>query len=115
MIDILLATYNGEKYLDSQITSIVNQTYKEWTLYIRDDVSFDNTQGVIKKWALLDSRIKLVDNRNESLGIGGNFLRLLRYSTADYICFCDQDDYWFENKLEVLYKVIKENHQTYLF
>jgi rhamnosyltransferase len=48
MIDILLATYNGEKYLDSQITSIVNQTYKEWTLYIRDDVSFDNTQGVIK-------------------------------------------------------------------
>jgi rhamnosyltransferase len=108
MIDILLATYNGERYLDSQIASIVNQIYKKWTLYIRDDNSSDNTQNIIKKWALLDDRIKIVNDRKENIGIGENFLHLLRHSTADYICFCDQDDYWFENKLDILYNTIKE-------
>jgi rhamnosyltransferase len=108
MIDILLATYNGEKYLDTQISSIVNQTYKEWILYIRDDYSSDNTEKIIKKWASLDNRIKIINDKDGNIGIGENFLHLLKHSTADYICFCDQDDYWFENKLDVLHNAIKE-------
>jgi rhamnosyltransferase len=107
MIDILLGTYNGEKYLNTQISSIVNQTYKDWTLYIRDDGSSDNTQNIIKRWALLDGRIKMIDDKRGNMGIGGNFLYLLKHSTADYICFCDQDDYWFENKLDILHNAIK--------
>jgi rhamnosyltransferase len=113
MIDILLATYNGEKYLDTQIASIVNQTFKKWTLYICDDNSHDNTQTIIKKWALLDERIKIIDDKKANIGIGKNFLHLLKYSTADYICFCDQDDYWFENKLDILYEAI-EGKSPYL-
>ena len=62
MIDILLATYNGEKYLDTQIASIVNQSYKDWILYIHDDGSSDNTVILIQKWCDLDKRIIFVND-----------------------------------------------------
>lgn len=100
MIDILLATYNGEKYLDLQLFSIVNQTYKEWNLYIHDDGSSDNTVSIIKKWEKNDSRIHYIEDDKKHLGPGNNFLSLIPYSKSDYVCFCDQDDFWFENKLE---------------
>ena len=48
MIDILMATYNGERYISEQIESILNQTYKNWKLYIRDDGSKDNTISIIR-------------------------------------------------------------------
>lgn len=99
MIDILMATYNGEKYIDLQLFSIVNQTYKEWNLYIHDDGSTDNTIKIIKDWQEKDSRIHLVDDQITHLGAGNNFFHLLPCSNADYVCFCDQDDFWFENKL----------------
>lgn len=106
MVDILMATYNGEKYIDTQLRSIMSQTFQDWRLYIQDDLSTDNTIDIIKKYQLIDSRIILISN-TEKLGCGRNFLSLLRYSTAEYICFADQDDYWFENKLELLVNEMK--------
>ena len=50
MIDILLATYNGEEYISEQIESILNQTYKEFRILIRDDGSRDNTVAIIKEY-----------------------------------------------------------------
>jgi len=50
MVDILMATYNGEKYLNDQISSIISQTYKDWILFIRDDGSTDGTIDIIKKF-----------------------------------------------------------------
>lgn len=99
MIDILLATYNGAKYLDVQIASIVTQTYQNWNLYIHDDGSSDNTVAIIKKWEKLDSRIHFIDDEAKHLGPGNNFFHLLQFCKSEYICFCDQDDFWFENKL----------------
>lgn len=101
MIDILMTTYNGEKFLSTQIESIICQTFKDWHLFIKDDCSTDSTLTILKEYQKKDSRITIVDN-NEKLGAGRNFLSLLKYSSADYIAFCDQDDYWFENKLEIL-------------
>ena len=66
MIDILMATYNGERYLDVQISSIVNQTYKDWRLYIRDDGSLDNTVNIIKKWENLDNRIIVIQDEKKN-------------------------------------------------
>lgn len=97
-IDILMSTYNGEKYLENQLLSLLMQRYKDWTLYIRDDGSTDNTVAIINKFVQLDSRIKLVE-KGENLGYGKSFMQLLPYSTADYVAFCDQDDIWFEDKL----------------
>jgi rhamnosyltransferase len=100
MIDILMATYNGEKFLDTQIASIVNQTYTDWKLYIHDDGSNDSTKRIIQKWCGQDNRIVFVDDGICFHNPAQNFMHLLPFSTADFISFTDQDDYWLEYKLE---------------
>lgn len=104
MIDILMATYNGEKYIGTQISSIVNQTYTDWQLLVHDDGSTDGTVSIIKKWAEIDNRIKLIDDGIVLHHPGKNFIHVLQQSYSEYACFADQDDYWFENKLEVMLK-----------
>ncbi len=108
MIDILLATYNGEKFIDTQISSIVNQTYKAWNLYIHDDGSTDSTVEKIRQWAALDSRIIFIEDGLVFHNPGMHFLHLMKHSTADLICFSDQDDLWLENKLSVMRENINE-------
>lgn len=102
-VDILMATYNGGKYLRNQVFSILGQSYQDWILWIRDDGSTDDTVSILYKFAELDNRIKIVkEGCGMRLGPGKNFLGLAKYSTADYTIFCDQDDIWFEKKLEIL-------------
>lgn len=115
MIDILLATYNGAKYLDVQIASIVTQTYKDWNLYIHDDGSSDNTIEIVKKWEKLDSRIQFIDDEVKHLGPGNNFFYLLGFCESEYICFCDQDDFWFENKLSEYIHFISNSDRSIPF
>lgn len=102
-VDILMATYNGGRYLRNQLLSLQQQTYEDWTLWVRDDGSTDGTLDILRKFAESDERIKIVDEASgQRLGPGRNFLGLTRFSTADYVIFCDQDDIWFEKKLEIL-------------
>lgn len=108
MIDvaILMATYNGEKYIAEQIDSIINQTYKDWKLYIRDDGSTDATLDIIKEYAYKDPRIVIVENNDRYHGAFINFHYLLNYmhdvEKYNYYFFCDQDDIWMENKIELV-------------
>lgn len=106
-----MATYNGEKYIENQILSLFQQTYKNWTLYIHDDGSTDNTVQIIKKYAEIDNRIIFIEDTINALKAGKNFLHTLSYSQADYAIFCDQDDIWLENKIEELLKVMVEKDQ----
>ena len=71
-IDILMATYNGEKYLAEQIDSIICQTYKNWNLLIRDDGSSDNTFKILMEYEKRDDRIKIIKDS------------LLKYSKISY-------------------------------
>lgn len=105
-IDLLLATYNGARYLPAQIRSLQNQTYDDWTLYVHDDGSTDATLDVVRRFAAGDARIRLVDDGRRFGSPADNFLHLLSLSTAPYAVFCDQDDIWLENKLERLYDTI---------
>lgn len=109
-IDILLATYNGERHLKAQILSILAQTNKEWNLFIHDDGSTDNTIQLIKEFVQKDTRIHLVEDGITKLGPGRNFMHLLKYSKAPFVCFCDQDDYWLEDKLEIMIDLIKKKN-----
>lgn len=102
MIDILMATYNGSNYIRNQLLSLQQQTEKNWTLYIRDDGSTDDTIEIINDFSSKDSRIKVVTDSLGNLGPGKTFLELTNYSTSDYVIFCDQDDIWFEKKIENL-------------
>lgn len=97
-IAILMATYNGEKYLREQIDSILFQTYSDWTLYIQDDGSHDHTLDIIRSYN--DARIVLVDNGLTKQGACMNFMSLLNTVESEYYMFCDQDDVWFKDKVE---------------
>lgn len=103
-IAILMATYNGGRWITQQINSILSQTYPFWVLYIRDDGSSDDTLSIISKYAAQYSQIKLVvDEKGRSGCPGMNFLRLLccvDIGAYDYFSFCDQDDVWAPNKIE---------------
>lgn len=100
-IAILMATYNGAKYLSEQIDSIINQTCSDWTLYIQDDGSTDSTIQIIEDYARCDDRIKLVDIGLSRQGAGLNFMNLLNVVDSEYYMFSDQDDVWFPNKIEI--------------
>ena len=75
-IDILMATYNGEKYLREQIESILSQTYSEFRLIISDDCSTDSTREIIKKYKKKDKRI-IPYFQEKNLGYVKNFEFLL--------------------------------------
>ena len=109
-VDILMATCNGRRYLRNQLLSLQQQTYENWSLWVRDDISTDDTPSILRKFADSDDRIKIVENRTgERQGPGKNFLGLTKYRTADYVIFCDQDDIWFEKKLEILVDFAEKN------
>jgi len=107
-IDILMATYNGELYIENQLLSLLGQTFKNWRLLIHDDNSTDRTVSIVKKYQFLDSRIVLIEDDIITCSASKNFMHLLQFSTNDLIVFCDQDDIWFENKLECLYTTYLE-------
>jgi rhamnosyltransferase len=100
-ICILLATYNGERFLGDQLDSLMAQTYTNWKLFVRDDGSTDGTIGIIER-AAKDKRVFLVDNSSSNAGSRQNFATLLDLSRDDYeyFMFCDQDDVWLPEKIE---------------
>lgn len=100
-VAILLSTFNGEKYLAEQIESLQKQTYRDWTLFIRDDGSIDQTHRIINDFCNADSRIHWINNsKQKNCGVKASFLKLLAYAKADFYMFCDQDDVWLPSKIE---------------
>jgi len=109
-VDILMATYNGGRYLRNQLLSLQQQTYEDWTLWVRDDGSTDNTLNILGEFSESDKRINIVEEQaGKRFGPGKNFLGLTKYATSDYAIFCDQDDIWFEKKLEILIEFAEAN------
>lgn len=105
MISIVMATYNGETYIREQINSILNQTISDFELIISDDCSKDSTVEIIKRYKDKDKRITLVENE-KNLGFKKNFEKAISYCKGDFIAFCDQDDIWTEDHLEILHNEI---------
>ena len=112
LIDILLSTYNGEKYLKDQLDSIVRQSVQDWRIIVRDDGSTDSTlTGVLKQYQeLLGDKLRVLSGEN--VGVVGSFSRLMDQSSAPYLMFCDQDDVWFNDKVEVMLQSIKTVEQS---
>lgn len=98
-VAILLSTYNGEKYLEEQIESILNQTYKNIEIYIRDDGSKDKTVEILNKYKEKYNNINLEIGQN--VGFINSFFSLLDMcNDAKYYAYCDQDDVWEKQKIE---------------
>lgn len=119
-VNIILSTYNGEKYLPVQLDSILNQTYSNIVLYIRDDGSTDSTVDIINYYQqkYTSERIKIIKDNCGNLGYVKSFLSIIRNTDdADYYAFCDQDDFWFPNKIEraIKYLEMVEERQCALY
>lgn len=105
-IAILMATYNGEKYICQQIDSILSQTCKDWELYIHDDGSTDNTIAAVESYVeKYQDKIHLIDGKSTG-GAKYNFFYMFDQVEAPYYMTCDQDDVWLEKKIELTYDKI---------
>lgn len=113
-VDILLSTYNGEKYIDELIESVMQQTYSNVRLLIRDDGSKDCTLDKILFWRERHpDKIVLICDDKGNLGVTKSMFDLLKESAAPYMIFCDQDDVWFPDKVAKLVKGIQLKEKEY--
>lgn len=112
MVDILMATYNGEAFVEEQVRSIIAQSFSDWRLLIHDDGSTDQTKTILHRLMREDERILLIEDNFCHLGVARNFIHLASLSTAPYCMFCDQDDIWLPSKIEEMYQNISQYKQT---
>ena len=105
---ILMCTYNGEKYLEEQLDSIQTQTYKNWTLYVNDDGSKDNTLNILKTYQKKWGKKNLIIRRGPQKGFCQNFLNIIndKKINADLYFLSDQDDVWMPHKISHTLKKI---------
>jgi len=97
-----LCTYNGEKYLQEQLASIGSQTRLPDELIISDDGSHDGTMEIIKEYQANSSFPVILNRNDKQLGVVKNFENAISLCRGDIIFLCDQDDYWYAEKLKTI-------------
>ena len=110
-IAVLLASYNGVKYIKEQIDSILNQKEVDVTIFISDDLSTDKTIEYLQDIYKDFKNIVYLPSGSKFGGAGKNFFRLIKdvdFSSFDFISFVDQDDIWYEDKLIRAIKTIED-------
>lgn len=111
-VTVLMATYNGRRWIDEQVDSILRQRGVAVTLVVSDDGSSDGTREHLMERSLRDSRIRVLPRRNGPPGVTANFLHLFVSHAFDgsYVAFSDQDDIWRDDKLESQLAYMKDEH-----
>ncbi len=113
-IDILLATYNGAKYLNQQLQSLLAQTVQHWRLIVRDDGSSDDTLNLLEDFKQkYPNKMFIIKDTKGSLRAMKNFSELITYSQASYTMFCGQDDVWLPNKIELSLRHLQKLEAQY--
>lgn len=111
-VEILLSTYNGERFLQPLLNSLLIQTHSSILITVRDDGSEDKTRAILEESAARDSRIRLLPEQT-NLGVRGNYSRLLSFAQCDYVMFADQDDVWMPLKVQKTIVKMKEMEQQF--
>lgn len=105
LISIAVCTYNGEKFLDDQINSLLSQNWPNFEIVVVDDNSQDMTRVILENFASKDPRVKVHYN-SRNLGINKNFSLCMSLCCGEFIAPCDQDDIWHPEKLTKLHEII---------
>jgi glycosyltransferase involved in cell wall biosynthesis len=105
LVSVIIGTYNGETFLEEQLRSVLAQTYSHLEIIAIDDGSSDGTIRILREYAARDPRIKIVINER-NLGFIRNFEKGCSLSSGKWISLCDQDDYWFPDKVEKMVNAI---------
>lgn len=98
-VAVVMATYNGAKYIKEQLDSILAQRYPIQEIIIQDDGSTDDTLAIVRDYASRYPHIHLFQNE-QNKGFNLNFITAFQRASADLICISDQDDIWFSDKIE---------------
>jgi rhamnosyltransferase len=110
-VAVLMATYNGEKYLHQQMDSVLGQENVDVSVFVRDDRSSDTTVAIIQEYSRQTGKVFLLDTVEHQLYAAKNFMSLVRdvdLSGMDYMAYCDQDDIWLPRKLHAAVTAITE-------
>ena len=107
LVSVVVCTYNGGLYVEEQIASILNQSYRAIEVIIADDTSTDNTFDILQRFAT-DKRVQLYQNE-KNVGYNTNFSWACNKAKGAYIAIADQDDIWETDKIGVLVKAIKSH------
>lgn len=110
-ISVALATYNGAKYIEEQLISLINQSLAPSEIIVIDDFSTDNTFEILKEIQKNYPLIVLYRN-DENIGPIETFKKAIKYCNSEYIALCDQDDIWELNKIELSFNEIKKLNQN---
>ncbi len=112
LISIVMATYNGEKYLREQVDSLLAQSYPTLEFIFVDDASSDSSVKILQEYALSDTRIRLVTNP-ENQGLLATFEKGIRAAKGEMIALSDQDDVWMPEKIRLLAGAIGSHSMIY--
>lgn len=114
LVSIIIPVYNAEAFLDDTIDTIKKQTYTNWEALFINDCSKDKSCEIIKKYQKEDTRIKLIENKeNSGAAISRN--NGIKKANGRYLCFLDADDKWNSQKLEKQIKFMKEKDCEFSF
>ena len=106
MISLVMATYNGAKYIREQMDSILSQTLKPDEIIVVDDCSADETVSILHEYKTR-CNIKIYVN-SENSGVNRNFEKAISLARGEYIFISDQDDIWFPEKIKMTYEKLLE-------
>ena len=98
-VDICLATYNGEKYIEEFLISLHTQKFQDFRILVSDDGSTDDTLQILEKYREKLNIIIITNEKPRPLGPAKNFMYLLGRSSAPYVMLADQDDVWHIKKI----------------
>lgn len=116
---VVIATYNGQRFILEQLESIISQTVLPTEIIISDDGSTDNTKNIINAFIAdhydLPVSIMLITNDSGEHGVVSNFENAVKHATGEYIFFCDQDDIWLESKVERMIHVLQQTQAKVAF
>ncbi len=112
-IDVLLAAYNGARYLPEQLVSLRGQDDPSFRVLLQDDGSQDDTYMTLLQICTADNRFAMGAQQGAGLGAVGNFWSLLEQSSAPYIALCDQDDFWHADRLSRCRQTMERAEKQY--
>ncbi|MFR3521623.1 MAG: glycosyltransferase family 2 protein, partial [Clostridia bacterium] len=114
LVSIITPVYNGEKYIEKCIESVLNQTYKNLEMIIVDDGSIDNSENIIKKYTKENSFIKYIKLK-ENRGISNARNVALKNATGRFVAFLDCDDIYYKDKIKKQVNFMIENNYFFTY
>lgn len=112
-LSIVLPSYNGEKYLEESINSIRSQTLTDWELILIDDCSVDSTLSIMKKFARMDDRIKIIHN-NKNMNLPNSLNIGFRQAKGKYLTWTSDDNLYFNDAFKKMVCFLESNNDVYM-